>query len=108
MSKAHIKAISYITASKAFNNDDLVKEFPEWSVDKVASKIGISNRFIAGDDESTSDLGVLASEKLFTEHNINRDIIQKGIDTLKHQRLKAKLAEIETPRKSHPSLAMIG
>jgi 3-oxoacyl-[acyl-carrier-protein] synthase-3 len=75
MSKAYIKAISYITPSKTFTNDDLVKEFPEWSVDKVASKVGISNRFIARDDESTSELSVLASEKLFTEHNINRDII---------------------------------
>ncbi len=75
MSKAYIKALSYVTPSKTFTNDDLVKEFPDWSVDKVANKVGISNRFIAGDDESTSELGVLASEKLFKEHNINRDII---------------------------------
>ena len=75
MIKAHINAISYITPSKAFTNDDLVKEFPEWSIDKVASKVGITNRYIAKDEESTSDLAVMASEKLFTEHNINRDII---------------------------------
>jgi 3-oxoacyl-[acyl-carrier-protein] synthase-3 len=75
MLKAHISAISYITPSKAFSNDDLVKEFPEWSIDKIASKVGITNRYIAKDEESTSELAVMASEKLFTEHNINRDII---------------------------------
>lgn len=75
MSEAYIKALSYITPSKTFTNDDLVKEFPDWSVEKVANKVGISNRFIAGNDENTSELGILASEKLFEEHNINRDII---------------------------------
>ena len=75
MIKAHIKAISYITPSKAFTNADLVKEFPEWTVDKVSSKVGISNRYIAKDDESTSGLAVMASEKLFKEHKIKRDIV---------------------------------
>ena len=76
MIKAHIKAFSYITPSKAFTNADLVKEFPEWTVDKVSSKVGISNRYIAKDDESTSGLAVMASEKLFKEHDWNNKIIR--------------------------------
>ncbi len=75
MKKAYINAVSYITPKKSFSNKDLVEEFPEWSVEKVASKIGIDNRFIANENQSTSDLAVNASEKLFKEHNIDRKII---------------------------------
>ena len=75
MKKAYINAVSYITPKKSFSNKDLVEEFPEWSVEKVASKIGIDNRFIADENLSTSDLAVNASEKLFKEHNIDRKII---------------------------------
>ena len=75
MKKAHINAISYITPKKSFSNDDLVEEFPEWNVEKIASKIGIDKRFIADENQSTSDLAVNASEKLFKEHNIDRKII---------------------------------
>jgi len=75
MKKAYINAISYITPKKSFSNDDLVEEFPEWNVEKVASKIGIDKRFIADENQSTSDLAVNASEKLFKEHNIDRKII---------------------------------
>lgn len=75
MKKAYINAVSYFTPKKSFSNKDLVEEFPEWSVEKVASKIGIDNRFIADENLSTSDLAVNASEKLFKEHNIDRKII---------------------------------
>lgn len=73
--KAFIKAISYYLPSNIVTNDDLVKEFPEWTVDKVASKIGISERHIAGDDETSMDMAVGAAEKLFEEHGIDRNEI---------------------------------
>lgn len=40
--KAFIKAISYYLPEKVLTNEDLVKEFPEWSVDKIANKIGVN------------------------------------------------------------------
>lgn len=53
-------------------NELLVKDFPEWTVEKVASKIGIAERHIVNEDECASDLAVKAAEKLFSEHAINK------------------------------------
>lgn len=74
--KAYIKAISYYLPEDILTNEDLVKEFPEWTVEKVASKIGISCRHIAASNESCSDMAVKAAENLFEEHKIDRT----GID----------------------------
>jgi len=70
--EAKIKAISYYLPEKVLANDQLVTEFPEWSVEKVANKIGISERHISGDGELSSDMAVKAGEKLFLEHQIDR------------------------------------
>ena len=35
---AFIKAINYYLPEKVVTNEELLKEFPEWSVDKVAAK----------------------------------------------------------------------
>ncbi len=70
MSKAYIKAISYYLPERVLSNEELVEQFPEWTVEKVAKKIGIANRHIAGKDEFTSDMAVKVSEKLFEEYSI--------------------------------------
>ncbi len=75
MSKAYINAISYITPKNQLSNLDLAKEFPEWSAEKVADKLGIEKRFIASNIESTSHLAIKASEKLFKNNDIDRSII---------------------------------
>jgi 3-oxoacyl-[acyl-carrier-protein] synthase III len=73
--KSYIKAISYYLPEKIITNEDLVKDFPEWTVEKVASKVGITERHIASDNQTATDLAVLAAEKLFAEHNINKQEI---------------------------------
>jgi 3-oxoacyl-[acyl-carrier-protein] synthase-3 len=73
--KSYIKAISYYLPERIVTNEDLVKEFPEWTVEKVAGKVGVNRRHIAADNETASDLATLAAKKLFTEHNIDRSII---------------------------------
>lgn len=60
-----IAAIEYHLPEKTLSNDDLVREFPDWSVDKIESKTGIRVRHIAADGECASDLGVKAAGKLF-------------------------------------------
>jgi len=75
MMKAYIKAISYYLPEKVVTNEDLVKEFPEWTVEKVAGKVGVHQRHIVADDETASDMATRASEKLFTEHGIDRSTI---------------------------------
>ena len=73
--KAFIKAISYVLPEKVVTNEDLVKEFPEWTVEKIAGKVGVQERHIAGIDETASDIGLKAAEKLFSEHEIDRNSI---------------------------------
>ena len=40
-------------------------------MDLIASKTGVYNRHIAAEDETSSDMGVAACEKLFADHNID-------------------------------------
>ena len=74
--KASIKALTYALPQKALTNEQLVEEFPDWSVDKIANKVGIHTRHIADENETAADLAVRAAEKLFaTETNINKNKI---------------------------------
>lgn len=66
--KAFIKAISYYLPEKVLTNEDLVKEFPEWSVDKIANKIGVNERHVCDVNETAVDLAIKAGEKIFAEH----------------------------------------
>lgn len=75
---AFIKAISYYLPEKVVTNEELLKEFPEWSVDKVAAKVGVDSRHVAGENETAGDLAEKAARKLFEEHNID----PKSIDFL--------------------------
>lgn len=68
--KAYIKAISYYLPDKVLSNDDLIKAFPEWSVDKVASKVGVNNRHLAAEDETAGDMAEKAARRLFDEYSI--------------------------------------
>ena len=68
---AFIKAISYYLPEKVVTNEELVKEFPEWSVDKVAQKVGVDSRHIAAKDETAGDMAEKAARKLFEEYGIS-------------------------------------
>ena len=48
---------------------------PEYSIEKISSKIGISNRHIAGANEFVSDMGTQAGKSLFSKFNIDKSII---------------------------------
>ena len=73
--EAFIKALSYYLPEKVVTNEQLVKEFPEWSVDKIAKKVGINERHIAAENETAGDMAYMAAEKLILENGINRDRI---------------------------------
>jgi len=68
---AYIKAISYYLPEKVQTNADFIKEFPEWSIDKVSAKVGVESRHIAGENETAGDLAEKAARKLFEEYNID-------------------------------------
>ena len=65
--KAYIKAISYYLPKVVLTNEEIVKQFPEWTVEKINNKIGISKRHNASADETATDMAVDASNKLFEE-----------------------------------------
>jgi beta-ketoacyl-acyl-carrier-protein synthase III len=68
---AYIKGISYYLPEKVVTNEELLQEFPEWSVDKVAAKVGVNARHIAAEDETAGDMAEKAARKLFQEYNIS-------------------------------------
>lgn len=75
MKKAYIKGISYYLPEKIITNEQLVEEFPEWSLDKIGKKIGISKRHIAAEDETAGDMAFKAAEKLIVEYQIKKSEI---------------------------------
>ena len=72
---AYIKAISYYLPEKVLTNEELVREFPEWSVEKVAKKVGVNSRHIAGEGETAGDMAEKAALKLFSEYQVNPEDI---------------------------------
>lgn len=72
---AYIKAISYYLPEIILTNDELVKEFPEWTVEKIANKVGIKERHIVRENETAVDIAVKAAESLFIENNLSKDTI---------------------------------
>ena len=57
------------------NNDQLQALFPKWDMPLIYKKTGIWARHIAAANECASDLGVQAAEKLFRDHDIDRQTI---------------------------------
>ena len=68
---AYIKGISYYLPERVVTNEELLKEFPEWSVDKVAKKVGVNSRHIAGDNETAGDMAEKAALRMFAEYNVS-------------------------------------
>jgi 3-oxoacyl-[acyl-carrier-protein] synthase-3 len=72
---AYIHSIDYYLPKKELSNKELSSQFPEWNVEKISSKTGISKRFIAADDEFASDMGIKAANKLFEKNKFDRSTI---------------------------------
>jgi len=66
-----IKSVAYHLPARRVSNADLVAEFPDWTVDKIAAKTGIDQRGVAGADECSSDFAAAAAKKLFAENRID-------------------------------------
>jgi len=68
---ARIAAVASYLPPTVLDNDALATEFPEWSVEKISAKTGISRRHIAAPDEFTSDLAAAAGRVLFDANEID-------------------------------------
>jgi 3-oxoacyl-[acyl-carrier-protein] synthase-3 len=53
-------------------NDYLAEANPSWDMQLIGEKTGIQQRHIAAPEETASDLGVAAAQKLLAEHSIDR------------------------------------
>lgn len=65
---AGVDAISFYLPDQVLSNANLNEYFPDWSVDKIASKTGIYERRIAAEDEFVSTMAINAARRLFSEH----------------------------------------
>lgn len=73
--KAYIRDIEYYLPETVVTNEDIVADFPEWSVEKIAIKVGVNKRYVASELETAKDLAVKAAEKLFAKQSIYKDDI---------------------------------
>ena len=72
--KAYIKDIAYYLPKQVLTNEQIAAEFPEWSAEKVANKVGITERHISAPDETATDMAYQAAECLFSQ-GIDRNMV---------------------------------
>lgn len=72
--KVYIRDIAYYLPAQVLTNEQIAAEFPEWSAEKVVSKIGISERHIAAPEVKVSDMAVSAAERLFAQGHDRSEI----------------------------------
>ena len=67
-----ISEIETYFPEKKVTNEDLQKEFPEWSPEKIFNKVGVKQRYTASAEETVLELAVKASEKLLKKIDKNK------------------------------------
>ena len=67
-----IANIEYYLPEKVVTNDQLAKQFPDWSSDKIEKKVGIRERHIVKEDETALDLALRASKKVFKNYDMDK------------------------------------
>ena len=72
---ARIGPIAFHLPETVEDNDLLQSLFPKWDMDLIYRKTGVWKRHIAAPGETAADLAVAATEKLFRQHDIDRDSI---------------------------------
>ena len=63
--KAYIRHSEVFLPEKTLLNADIAKMNPLWTSESIFNKIGIEQRHICGENESTSDMAICAINKLF-------------------------------------------
>ena len=73
MKKAYIKSIAYYLPEKVVTNEEIVADFPEWSVEKITEKVGVRQRHVASSEETATDMAEKAALRLFQDNNVDRN-----------------------------------
>lgn len=74
--KAYIKGIASHLPEKKLTNEELANIFPDWDVEKIFHKTGISERAIAAEGETAGDLAFKAVENLFQKGICKREEVE--------------------------------
>lgn len=74
-----IRRISYLLGEEEIFISSFKNENPDWDIEKIISKTGISKVYYSDKNQTAVDLAVLALNKFFTENN---DIHKNEIDGL--------------------------
>ncbi|WP_160137064.1 3-oxoacyl-ACP synthase III family protein [Chryseobacterium sp. c4a] len=67
-----VSKIEYYLPELVLTNEDLEKEFPEWSSERIQEKVGIAQRHISSENETVLDLAVKSSEKVLENYDRNK------------------------------------
>lgn len=73
--EAYIKDIAYYLPERVVGNAEIIAEFPEWTDDKIVDKIGVRERHVAAEGETSADMAVKAAEILFSNSKTKREDI---------------------------------
>lgn len=63
--------IAYELPQKTLTNDELVRIYPEWTVEKISAKTGIVSRHVVNEVETALDLAERAAKKLFSVFSVD-------------------------------------
>jgi len=77
MSFSKISMIEYYLPSKVSTGDELLRDNPEWRIDDIENKTGVSKRYICDKNETAKDLAISACNKLF-----DRGVKKNDVDFL--------------------------
>lgn len=72
---AGILGIEYVLPETVLTNEELAEEYKIWTADKIFKKTGIRERHISSENETATDLGYFAAQKLLETKKINREDI---------------------------------
>lgn len=73
--EAYVNAISFWLPDAKLTNKDINDQHPEWSIEKISLKTGIEVRGVSTVHETVSEMSTKVGEKLFSEHFIDRNLI---------------------------------
>ena len=64
-----INNIEYYLPEKIVTNDQLAKQFPDWSSNKIEKKVGIRERHIVKENETALDLALIVGKKILENYD---------------------------------------
>lgn len=73
--QAYLNHLSIYLPQEIRTNADISREYPEWSVEKISTKVGIETRHLAASEETACDMACKAGKQLFDDYKIDKKTI---------------------------------